>query len=61
MPTTANEIRRQLNLQDTVYALDNAFRCYIPAGHTIGQPQPLFKRVEKPLVDEYRLRFSGHR
>jgi methionyl-tRNA synthetase len=60
MPTTSNEIREQLNMKETVYALENAFRCYLPTGHTIGQARPLFKRIEKPLADEYRLRFSGH-
>ncbi|CAF3599045.1 unnamed protein product [Rotaria sp. Silwood1] len=40
--------------------LENAFRCYLPSGHTIGQARPLFKRVEKALTDEYRLRFAGH-
>ena len=61
MPTTSDEIREQLNIKDTVYALENAFRCYLPAGHTIGQARPLFKRVEKPLTDDYRLRFSGRK
>lgn len=61
MPTTAEEIRQQLNLQEPVYALDTAFRCYLPAGHTVGQARPLFKRVEKTLADDYRLRFSGQK
>ena len=61
MPTTADEIRRQLNISDKVYALENAFRCYLPAGHTIGQAQPLFKRIEKAMTDEYRVRFSGQK
>ena len=59
MPTTSNEIREQLNLKDTVYALENAFRTYVPAGHTIGQARPLFKRIESALADSYRKRFSG--
>lgn len=61
MPTTADEIRQQLNIKDTVYALETAFRCYLPVGHTIAQARPLVKRVEKPLVDDYRLRFSGQK
>jgi methionyl-tRNA synthetase len=61
MPTTSEEIRQQLNIKESVYALETAFRCYLPAGHTIGHGQPLFKRIEKSLVDEYRLRFSGHK
>ncbi|CAM4774014.1 unnamed protein product [Rotaria magnacalcarata] len=61
MPTTSDEIRQQLNIQETAYALDNAFRCYLPVGHTIGQARPLFKRVEQASIDEYRLRFSGQR
>ncbi|CAF0956997.1 unnamed protein product [Adineta ricciae] len=61
MPTTSNEIRHQLNVEQTVYALENSFRCYLPAGHSIGQAVPLFKRVEKPLADTYRERFAGKR
>jgi methionyl-tRNA synthetase len=61
MPTTSNEIRQQLNIKEPVYALETAFRCYLPVGHIIGQARPLFKRVEKTLVDDYRLRFSGQK
>ncbi|CAF1155972.1 unnamed protein product [Rotaria sordida] len=61
MPTTSDEIRQQLNINESVYALENAFRCYLPAGHTIGQAKPLFKRIEKALVEEYRLRFAGQK
>jgi methionyl-tRNA synthetase len=59
MPTTCNTIREQLNIKESLYALDNAFHCYLPPGHTIGQARPLFKRIEKTTVDELRLRFSG--
>ncbi|CAF3602276.1 unnamed protein product [Rotaria sordida] len=61
MPTTSDEIRQQLNINESVYALENAFRCYLPAGHTIGQAKPLFKRIEKALAEEYRLRFAGQK
>lgn len=61
MPTTADEIRQQLNIQDKVYALEDAFHCYLPVGHTTGQARPLFKRVEKAMADDYRLRFSGQK
>lgn len=61
MPTTADEIRQQLNIKEPTYSLETAFRCYLPAGHTVAQARPLFKRVEKPLADEYRLRFSGQK
>ena len=61
MPTTSNEIRDQLNMKDTFYALDNAFHCYLPENHTIGQARPLFKRIEKASADHYRERFSGQK
>ncbi|CAF2669317.1 unnamed protein product [Rotaria sp. Silwood2] len=61
MPTTSDEIRQQLNIKETVYGLENAFRCYLPAGHTIEQARLLFRRIEKPLVDEYLLRFVGRK
>ncbi len=60
MPTTADEIRQQLNAQQLSYALENNFRCYLPCGHKIGQARPLFEKLEQPLIDEYRLRFSGN-
>lgn len=61
MPTTSEEIREQLNFKGPAYALETAFRCYLPPGHTIAQARPLFKRVEKALADDYRLRFSGQK
>jgi methionyl-tRNA synthetase len=61
MPTTADEIRTQLNIKETVFALEDGFRCYLPAGHTIGQAQPLFKRIEKAQADDYRARFAGQK
>lgn len=60
MPTTAEEIRKQLNAQESIYALENYFRCYLPPGHKIGRARPLFEKLEEPLIDEYRLRFSGY-
>ncbi|CAF1188194.1 unnamed protein product [Adineta steineri] len=61
MPTTSNEIREQLNMKESNYGLDNAFHCYLPAGHTVGKAQPLFKRVETALVEQYRARFAGQK
>lgn len=61
MPTAADEIRQQLNAQGLIYALENAFRCYLPAGHKIGPARCLFKKLEKTLINEYSLRFSGQR
>jgi hypothetical protein len=58
MPTTADEIRRQLNIQDVIYALENTFRCYLPIGHKIGQAKPLFEILKPSLIHEYNLRFS---
>jgi methionyl-tRNA synthetase len=59
MPTTANEIRQQLNAQHLIYALENYFRCYLPPGHQIGQARPLFEKIEQSLIEEYHARFSG--
>jgi methionyl-tRNA synthetase len=61
MPTTADEIRQQLNAKDLVYALENSFRCYLPTDHKIGQSKLLFEKIEQTLADEYCLRFSGQR
>ena len=59
MPTTANEIRQQLNAQHLNYALETHFRCYLPPGHKIGQARPLIEEIEESLIAEYRTRFSG--
>ncbi|UJR08631.1 hypothetical protein I4U23_012890 [Adineta vaga] len=61
MPSTSNEIRQQLNIEQTIYALENSFRCYLPIGHTIGQARPLFKPVEKAQADALRERFAGQK
>jgi hypothetical protein len=61
MPTTADEIRQQLNAQDLFYALQHSFRCYLPTDHKIGLSKPFFEKIEQILTDEYRLRFSGQR
>ena len=59
MSTISNEIREELNIDEPMHALKHAFRCYLPANHKIGHARALFKRIEKDLADEYRLRFSG--
>ncbi|CAF4334485.1 unnamed protein product, partial [Adineta steineri] len=61
MPTTSNEIREQLNMKESNHALENAFHCYLPTGHTIGQARPLFKRIKSDLAEQYRKRFGGQR
>lgn len=59
MPTTSEEIRKQLNAQEPNYALETHFRCYLPSGHKIGQSRILFEKLDSTLIEEYRLRFSG--
>jgi hypothetical protein len=46
MPTTVDQIRQQLNAQGLIYTLENSFRCYLPAGHKIGQARPLFEKMK---------------
>lgn len=31
----------------------------LPTGHKIGDPQPLFTKIEPELIEEYRKKFAG--
>lgn len=31
----------------------------LPAGHKIGDPQPLFTKIEPELIEEYKKKFAG--
>lgn len=31
----------------------------LPAGHLIGEPQPLFTKIEPEVIEEYKKKFAG--
>lgn len=31
----------------------------LPPGHQIGEPQPLFAKIDQEVIEEYKKRFAG--
>ena len=58
MPETSDEILHQLNAP--ARAVPDFFANDILAGHHIGKPEHLFKRIEDKMADKWRLKFGGH-
>ncbi|URE28961.1 Putative tRNA binding domain [Musa troglodytarum] len=69
MPSFSVEVLRQLNLPleanlsfcDENGETDNAKRPwdFLPSGHRIGKPEPLFKELKDEDVESFRVRFAG--
>lgn len=60
MPDTSSKLKSQLNCEDFVLNPDNIeIINLLPTGHKIGDPQPLFTKIEPELIEEYRKKFAG--
>lgn len=57
MPATAESILQQLNAP--ARTVPNVLSHDILAGHTLGTPEHLFKRIDEALVEKFRLQFGG--
>lgn len=57
MPATSTAILTQLNAPDR--AVPEVFSNDILAGHTIGVPEHLFKKIEEKMEEVWRLKFKG--
>ncbi|KAI0058593.1 methionyl-tRNA synthetase, partial [Artomyces pyxidatus] len=57
MPATSEAILKQLNAPARV--VPDALSIDILAGHHIGQPEHLFKRIEEKMGDVWREKFAG--
>ena len=57
MPATSSAILAQLNAPDR--AVSEIFSNDILAGHTIGTPEHLFKKIEENMEEVWRLKFRG--
>ena len=57
MPATSSAILTQLNAPDR--AVPEVFSNDILAGHTIGAPGHLFKKIEEKMEEVWRLKFKG--
>lgn len=58
MPATSNSILTQLDAP--ARAVPELFSNDILAGHTIGTPEHLFKKIEEKMEEVWRLRFKGN-
>lgn len=60
MPTTARTMFAQLNVTDiTINAAKPQMQLYLPTGHRIGKPVPLFAKIEQSRIDELKLKYAG--
>ncbi|XP_077862668.1 LOW QUALITY PROTEIN: methionine--tRNA ligase, cytoplasmic-like, partial [Saccoglossus kowalevskii] len=59
LPNTSDEIQKQLQAPDKCNIILDQFVCFIPPGHKIGQPKPLFDKIEPSRVEELRKQFAG--
>lgn len=62
MPNTARNLKQQLAVDDTICRLDvdhPQMRQFLPRGHKLGKPEPLFTKLEVERVDELKKRYAG--
>ena len=59
MPNTSNRIQQQLNVTIDINTLQAGFTQRIKAGHKIGDPTPLFRKLEESEIEGYRKKFGG--
>ncbi|KAJ6494879.1 tRNA synthetases class I (M)-domain-containing protein [Mycena vitilis] len=57
MPATSEAILAQLNAP--ARAVPDVLSTDILAGHTIGKPEHLFKKIEENMAETFRLKFGG--
>ncbi len=56
LPATAAAIAGQLNVQEGRWA---ELGKPLPAGHEIGQPSPLFRKIERKEIEALKAKFAG--
>lgn len=60
MPDTSANLKAQLKCDNVVLDPENVeIINLLPAGHQIGEPSPLFAKIEPSRVDELKKRFAG--
>jgi methionyl-tRNA synthetase len=57
MPQVAKTIRTQLNVDEPV--LSSTMQQFLPAGHQIGKPAPLFQKLEQTLINQLKVKYGG--
>ncbi|XP_049882572.1 methionine--tRNA ligase, cytoplasmic [Pectinophora gossypiella] len=61
MPDTARRLRDQLGLKDMPLLNPDkpGLIQYLPAGHVIGKPEPLFSKLEPERLEELKKKYAG--
>ncbi|KAH3776076.1 hypothetical protein DPMN_177489 [Dreissena polymorpha] len=59
MPEVSATIQRQLNAPQSCNVVYEDFVCHPDPGHKIGQPSPLFQKIEASTIAELKKRFAG--
>lgn len=59
MPETSKTIQEQLQAPAECNVISEMFVCYLPEGHKISKPSPLFKKLEAAQIAELKAKFAG--
>jgi len=59
MPELSETIEGQLNWKQSKHSLTNRFVCYLTEGHQIGEPKPLFQKIEPPMIAKLQAKLGG--
>jgi methionyl-tRNA synthetase len=60
MPSFTQKVLDQLKLDKSLLTLQDAqFKILLPVGHEIGDPQPLFAKIDDAKITELRSKYDG--
>ncbi|CAH2988176.1 unnamed protein product [Chilo suppressalis] len=62
IPDTARRLRQQLHVEANTLRLNPenpAFIQYLPNGHVIGKPEPLFSKLEPDVLEKLKAKYAG--
>ncbi|CAG9829132.1 unnamed protein product [Diabrotica balteata] len=60
MPETSENLKKQLNTSNIVLIPSNPeIVTMLPAGHKLGEPSPLFAKIEPSVAEELKKKFAG--
>lgn len=59
IPTISEKICHQLNIKYEELSIQDSFMFDIPVGHSIGNPEILFKKIETKDIEKWRKQFNS--
>ncbi|KAJ8704457.1 hypothetical protein PYW07_011645 [Mythimna separata] len=62
LPETSRRLREQLNVKPETLRINPenpSFLQYLPSGHVIGKPEPLFAKIEPEVLEKLRAKYAG--